>query len=190
MRGFNQLKILTRWRYNVAQLSDEFQHCCPLYGRTIRFPVKGVGSYQKNCARQNSKKKKLAKVRPLRKSPTLAKKILQPQSYQKKSCIKRNCPLLPGDLMVRTLLLLLQITVRTDHEGALLYEVLLVQLSSKKNPASSCTPFVCARLAQLVRSHDCQPEGPRFNPRPGRGLNFWRPSFAKPSVDRDVKPLV
>ena len=35
-----------------------------------------------------------------------------------------------------------------------------------------------------------QPEGPGFNPRPGRGLNFGRPSFAAPSVDRDVKPLV
>ena len=37
---------------------------------------------------------------------------------------------------------------------------------------------------------DCQPEGPGLNPRPGRGLNFRRPSFATPSVDRDVKPLV
>ena len=39
---------------------------------------------------------------------------------------------------------------------------------------------------------DYQPEGPGFNPRPGRGLNFGRsrPSFATPSVDRDVKPLV
>ena len=35
-----------------------------------------------------------------------------------------------------------------------------------------------------------QPGGPGFNPRPGRGLNFGRPSFATPSVDRDVKPLV
>ena len=25
---------------------------------------------------------------------------------------------------------------------------------------------------------------------PGRGLNFGRPSFATPSVDRDVKPMV
>ena len=37
---------------------------------------------------------------------------------------------------------------------------------------------------------DCQLESPRFNPRPGQGLNFGRPSFATPSVDRDVKPLV
>ena len=37
---------------------------------------------------------------------------------------------------------------------------------------------------------DYPPEGPGFNPRPGRGLNFGRPSFATPSVDRDVKPLV
>ena len=36
---------------------------------------------------------------------------------------------------------------------------------------------------------DCQPEGPSFKPRPGRGLNFGRPSFATPSVDRDVKAL-
>ena len=48
---------------------------------------------------------------------------------------------------------------------------------------------MCARLAQLVRS-DCQPEGPGFNPRPGQGLNFGQSSFATPSVDRDVKPLV
>ena len=37
---------------------------------------------------------------------------------------------------------------------------------------------------------DCQPGGPGFNLRPGRGLNFGRPSFATLSVDRDVKPLV
>ena len=37
---------------------------------------------------------------------------------------------------------------------------------------------------------DYQPEGSGFNPRPGRRLNFGRPSFATPSVDRDVKPLV
>ena len=33
---------------------------------------------------------------------------------------------------------------------------------------------------------DCQLEGPRFNHWPGQGLNFRRPSFATPSVDRDV----
>ena len=37
---------------------------------------------------------------------------------------------------------------------------------------------------------DCQPEGPGFNPWPGRGLTFGQPSFATPFVDRDVKPLV
>ena len=38
---------------------------------------------------------------------------------------------------------------------------------------------------------DCQPWGPAgLNPRSGRGLNFGQPSFATPSVDRDVKPLV
>ena len=35
-----------------------------------------------------------------------------------------------------------------------------------------------------------QPEDPGCNPRPGRVLNFEQPSFATPSVDRDVKPLV
>ena len=29
----------------------------------------------------------------------------------------------------------------------------------------------CARLA-VSKISDCQPEGPGFNPRPGRGLNF------------------
>ena len=37
---------------------------------------------------------------------------------------------------------------------------------------------------------DFQPEGPEFNPRSSRGLNFGRPSFATPSVDRDVKSLI
>ena len=37
---------------------------------------------------------------------------------------------------------------------------------------------------------DYQPEGPGFNPWPGRGLNFGRPSFATLSVDKDVKQLV
>ena len=36
---------------------------------------------------------------------------------------------------------------------------------------------------------DCQPEGPGFNPRHGRRLNFERPSFATPFMDRDVKAL-
>ena len=44
--------------------------------------------------------------------------------------------------------------------------------------------IVCARLAQLVRSLTANQEVP------GRGLSFGRPSFATPSVDRDVKPLV
>ena len=37
---------------------------------------------------------------------------------------------------------------------------------------------------------DYQPEGPGFNPRPGGGLNFGRPSFATPIVDRKVKLLI
>ena len=50
---------------------------------------------------------------------------------------------------------------------------------------------MCARLAQLIgKISDYQSWGPEFNPRPGRGLNFGRPSFATPSVNRDVKPLV
>ena len=37
---------------------------------------------------------------------------------------------------------------------------------------------------------DCQPGGSRFNPWPGQGLNFGRPSFATPSMYRDVNLLV
>ena len=48
---------------------------------------------------------------------------------------------------------------------------------------------VC-EVGTVGKISDCQPEGPGFNPRPGRGLNFGRPSFATPSVDRGVKPLV
>ena len=48
---------------------------------------------------------------------------------------------------------------------------------------------VC-EVATVGKISDCQPEGPGFNPRPGRGLNFRRLSFATPYVDRSVKPLV
>ena len=51
---------------------------------------------------------------------------------------------------------------------------------------------VCARLAQFGKISDFQPGGPGSN-RPGLvagSVNFRRPSFATPSVDRDVKPLV
>ena len=46
------------------------------------------------------------------------------------------------------------------------------------------------KVGTVSKISDCQPEGPGFNPRLGRGLNFGCPSFATPSVDRDVKPLV
>ena len=49
--------------------------------------------------------------------------------------------------------------------------------------------FVC-EVGTIGKISDYQPESPGFNPRPGRGLNFGRPSFATPFADRDVKPLV
>ena len=49
---------------------------------------------------------------------------------------------------------------------------------------------VQVEVSAVGKISDCQPEGPGLNPRPGRGLNFRRPSFATPSVDSDVKPLV
>ena len=48
---------------------------------------------------------------------------------------------------------------------------------------------VC-EVGTVGKISDCQPEGPGLNPPPFRGLNFGRPSFATPSVDRDVKLLV
>ena len=49
---------------------------------------------------------------------------------------------------------------------------------------------VC-EVGTVGKISDRQPGGPGFNSRPpGRGLNFGQPSFATPSVDRDVKPLV
>ena len=55
--------------------------------------------------------------------------------------------------------------------------------------ATDPQPLVC-KVGTVSKTSDCQPEGPGFNPRLGRGLNFGCPSFATPSVDRDVKPLV
>ena len=48
---------------------------------------------------------------------------------------------------------------------------------------------VC-KVGTVSKISDCQPDGPGFNPQVGRGLNLGCPSFATPSVDRDVKPLV
>ena len=51
------------------------------------------------------------------------------------------------------------------------------------NDISYCRVPIGTRLAQcevgtVGKISDCQPEGPGFNPWPGRGLNFGRPSFA------------
>ena len=54
---------------------------------------------------------------------------------------------------------------------------------------SFCTTFCGTRFGTVGKVSNYQPGGPGFNPRPGRGLNFGRPLFATPSVDRDVKPL-
>ena len=52
--------------------------------------------------------------------------------------------------------------------------------------------FLCMCEVSAVTSQisDCKPGGPGFNTRDGQGLNFARPCFATPGVDRDVKPLV
>ena len=47
-----------------------------------------------------------------------------------------------------------------------------------------------ARIAQLVRFQTANLKVSGSILLPGRGLNFERPSFATPPVDRDVKPLV
>ena len=56
--------------------------------------------------------------------------------------------------------------------------------------AQKCRHGSVCKVSAVGMTSDCQPEGPGFNLRPGRGLNFERPSFATPSIDRDVKPLV
>ena len=53
-----------------------------------------------------------------------------------------------------------------------------------------CACVCVCEVGTVGKISDCQPEGSGFNPRPGGGLNFERPSFATPSVDRGVKPLV
>ena len=60
----------------------------------------------------------------------------------------------------------------------------------KRNEWDMQTRKVCLRLAQLVRSLTANQEVLGSIPWSGWGLNFRRPSFATPSVDRDVKPLV
>ena len=60
--------------------------------------------------------------------------------------------------------------------------------SSKRIAQPYRDTSVC-EVSAVGKISDCQPGGPEFNPRPGRELNFGRPSFATPSVDRDVKPF-
>ena len=53
-----------------------------------------------------------------------------------------------------------------------------------------CVCVCVCKVGTVSKSSGCQPESPGLSPGPGRGLNFERPSFATPSMDRDVKPLV
>ena len=46
------------------------------------------------------------------------------------------------------------------------------------------------QVGTVGKIFDYEPDGPEFNPWPGRGLNFWWPSYATPSVDRDITPLI
>ena len=65
------------------------------------------------------------------------------------------------------------------------------QMSQNQIHSFRCYRCFCVcDVGTFGKISDYQPEGPGFNPRPGRELNFGRPSFATPSVDRDVKPLV
>ena len=54
----------------------------------------------------------------------------------------------------------------------------------------ACLAYSVCEVGTVGLISDCQPEGPRFNPQPGQGLNFGQPSFAALAMDRDVKPLV
>ena len=45
------------------------------------------------------------------------------------------------------------------------------------------------KVSAVGKTSDCQPGCSRFNPQPGRGLNFGQP-FARSSADREVKPMV
>ena len=58
------------------------------------------------------------------------------------------------------------------------------------NYAKNYASTIVYEVGTAGKISDCQPEGPGFNHRSGRGLNFGRPSFAIPFVDRDVKPLL
>ena len=73
--------------------------------------------------------------------------------------------------------------IKIPHPRAKLRQICHMQI---KLPTESC---VC-EVGTVSKISDVQPEGSGFNTPPGRGLNFRRPSFATPSVDRNVKPLV
>ena len=45
---------------------------------------------------------------------------------------------------------------------------------------SNCLPVY--EFSAVGEISDCKPGGPRFNPRPGQGLNFGQSSFATPSM--------
>ena len=64
------------------------------------------------------------------------------------------------------------------------FELLEVRRSDNGGSYGVCEVGAVSKIS------DFQPEGPEFNPRPGQGLNFGRPSFTTPPVDGDIKPLV
>ena len=61
--------------------------------------------------------------------------------------------------------------------------------NSYDNDCNDYNGCVC-EVGTVGKISHCQPWGPGFNTRPGRGLNFQQPSFTTPSVDRDIMPLV
>ena len=82
---------------------------------------------------------------------------------------------------------LVLILILQGYEYALYSQLPLITMSKDSFLEFSS---VCLEVSAVDEISDCQPGGSGFNPRPGRGLNFERPSFATPSVDRDVKLLV
>ena len=98
-----------------------------------------------------------------------SEKVAQPPQYQTQ-----------GDLPTCTTILSIKFRIQDPTEtGADWY----------KRQYPGLDRSVC-EVGTVGKISDYQPEGPGFNPRPGRGLYFGRPSFATPSMERDLKPLV
>ena len=71
-----------------------------------------------------------------------------------------------------------------QHRPTLLKEACWICLNTLLDDVDGIWLVCVCEVGTVGKISDCQPEGPGFNPWPGHGLNFGRPSFATGTLSR------